>query len=52
MIKSRRMSGTGHVARMGEKLNAYRILVEKSGGKKPLGRPRRRREDSRWADMD
>jgi hypothetical protein len=32
----------GHVARMGEKRNAYRILVGKPGGKRPLGRPRRR----------
>jgi hypothetical protein len=29
MIKSRRMSWAGHVARMGEKRNAYRILVGK-----------------------
>jgi hypothetical protein len=27
MIKSRRMKWTGHVARMGEKRNSYRILV-------------------------
>jgi hypothetical protein len=40
--KSRRMSWTGHVARMGEKRNAYRIFVGKSNGKRPLGRPRRR----------
>jgi hypothetical protein len=40
MIKSRRMRWTGHVARMGEKKNANRILVGKSEGKKPLGRPR------------
>jgi hypothetical protein len=30
MIKSRRMRWTGHVARMGEKRNAYRILVGKA----------------------
>jgi hypothetical protein len=41
MIKSRRMRWAGHVARMGEKRNAYRILV----GKRPLGRPR-----CRWVD--
>jgi hypothetical protein len=40
MIKSRRMRWAGHVARMGEKRNAYRILVGKPEGKRPLGRPR------------
>jgi hypothetical protein len=40
MIKSRRMRWTGHVARMGEKGNAYRLLVGKPEGKRPLGRPR------------
>jgi hypothetical protein len=33
MIKSRRMIWAGHVARMGEKRNAYRLLVGKVGGK-------------------
>jgi hypothetical protein len=33
MIKSRRMRWAGHVARMGEKRNAHRILVEKPEGK-------------------
>jgi hypothetical protein len=42
MIKSRRMRWTGHVARMGEKRNANRILVGKPDGTRPLGRPRRR----------
>jgi hypothetical protein len=42
VIKSTRMKWSGHVARMGEKRNAYRILVAKLGGKRPLGRPRRR----------
>jgi hypothetical protein len=41
-MKSRRMIWAGHVARMGEKRNAYRILVGKSEGKRPLGRRRRR----------
>jgi hypothetical protein len=36
------MSLAGHVARMGKKMNAYRILVGKPEGKRPLGRPRRR----------
>jgi hypothetical protein len=42
MIKSRRMRWAGHVAQMGEKRNAYRILVGKPEGKRPLGKPRRR----------
>jgi hypothetical protein len=37
MIKSRRMKWAEHVARMGETRNAYRILVGKPGGKRPLG---------------
>jgi hypothetical protein len=45
MNKSRRMRWAGYVARMGEKRNTYRILVEKPEGKRPLGRPR-----SRWVD--
>jgi hypothetical protein len=40
MIKSKRMGWAGHVARMGETRNAYRILVEKPEGTRPLGRPR------------
>jgi hypothetical protein len=42
MIKSRRMRWARYVKRMGEKRNAYRILVEKPEGKRPLGKPRRR----------
>jgi len=38
------MNLEGVVARIGEKINACRVLVEKSEGKRPLGRPRRRRE--------
>jgi hypothetical protein len=44
MIKSRRMRWAGHVARMGEKRNACRVLVGKPEGKKQLERPRRRWE--------
>jgi hypothetical protein len=44
MIKSRMMRWTGHVTRMGEKGNTYRILVGKPEGKRPLGRPRHRWE--------
>jgi hypothetical protein len=39
MIKSRRMRWAGHVARMGEKRDAYRVLVGKPDRKRPLGRP-------------
>jgi hypothetical protein len=38
MIKSRRIRWTEHVARMGVKRDAYRILMGKSEGKRPLGR--------------
>jgi hypothetical protein len=37
MIKSRRMRWAGHVARMEETRNVYRILVGKPDGKRPLG---------------
>jgi hypothetical protein len=40
IMKSRRIRWAGHVARMGEMRNAYRILVEKLEGRRPLGRPR------------
>jgi hypothetical protein len=36
MINSRRMGWAGHVARMGETRNAYRILVGKPEGKRLL----------------
>jgi hypothetical protein len=42
MMKSKRMRWAGHVARMGEKTNADRLLVGKPDGKRPLGRPRRK----------
>jgi hypothetical protein len=45
IIKSKRMRWAGHVARMAEKRNAYRLLVGKPEGKRPQGRPRRR-----WVD--
>jgi hypothetical protein len=40
LIKSRRMRWAGHVACMGEGRGAYRILVGRSEGRRPLGRPR------------
>ena len=42
VIKSRRMRWAGHVARMGKERGAYRVLVGKPEGRRPLGRPRRR----------
>jgi hypothetical protein len=51
MIKSRRMRWAWHVTRVGEKTNAYRILVGKPEGKRPLGRSRRRWEDNIKIDL-
>jgi hypothetical protein len=51
MIKSRRMRWAGHVPRMREKRNEYRILVENPEGKRPLGRPRRRWVDNIRMDL-
>jgi hypothetical protein len=45
MIKARSMRWAGHVARIGAKRNASRILMGKPEEKRPLGRPRRR-----WVD--
>jgi hypothetical protein len=42
VIKSRRMRWVGHVARMGEGRDAYRVLVGIPEGRRLLGRPRRR----------
>jgi hypothetical protein len=46
VIKSRRTRSVELIARMGEMRNAYKILVGKPEGKRPLGRPRRRWEDN------
>jgi hypothetical protein len=51
-IKSRRMRWAGHVARMGEGRNVYRVLVGKPEGRRPLGRPRRRWEDGIRMDLE
>jgi hypothetical protein len=51
MIKSRRLKWDGHIARMGEKRNAYRTLVGKPEQKIPLGRPRRRWMDNIKMDL-
>jgi hypothetical protein len=50
-IKSRRMRWAGHVARMREGRNVYRVLVGKPEGKGPLGRPRHRWEDGIKMDL-
>jgi hypothetical protein len=51
IIKSLRMRWAGHVARMGEKRNAYRLLVGMPEGKRPLGRSRRRWVDNIRMDL-
>jgi hypothetical protein len=59
-MKARRMRLAGHVARIKEKMNAYRLLVGKPERRRPLGRPRRRWLDNirmdlvevGWGDVD
>jgi hypothetical protein len=51
VIKSRWMRWAGHVARMGEGRGAYRVLVGRPEGKRPLGRPRSRWEDNIKMDI-
>ncbi|KAJ4428116.1 hypothetical protein ANN_24130 [Periplaneta americana] len=50
-IKSWRLRWAGRVARMGESRNAYRVLVGRSEGKRPLGRPRSKWEDNIKMDL-
>jgi len=45
VIKLRRMGWVGLIACVGEKRDVYRILVGKTEGKIPFGRPRHRWED-------
>ena len=45
-VKSRRLRWAGHVARMEQSRNAYRVLVGKPEKERPLGRPRHRWEDN------
>ena len=40
------MGWAGHVARMGARRGVYRVLVRKPEGKRPLGRPRHRWENT------
>jgi hypothetical protein len=51
VVKSRRTRRAGHVARMGEGRGVHGILVGKSEGKRPLGRPRPRWEDNIKMDL-
>ena len=41
-LKSIQLAWARHVAHMDQSRNAYRVLVRKPVGKRPLGRPRRR----------
>jgi len=41
----------GHIERIGTRRGVYRVLVGRSDGKKPLGRPRRRWEDNIKMDL-
>jgi hypothetical protein len=50
-IESRKMRWAGHVARIGEERNVYKVLVGKAEGKRPLGRLRRRWEDGMRMDL-
>jgi hypothetical protein len=50
-MKSRTMIRAMHVARMGAKRNAYRMMVGKPEGKRPLGRPRHRWVDNIKMDL-
>jgi len=51
VVKSTRIRLAWHVACMGERRNAYRILVGKPEGKRLLGRPKRRWEDNIKLDL-
>jgi hypothetical protein len=51
IIKSRRLRWAGHVARLGKKMNVYRLLVGKPEGKITIGRPRRRWLDNIKIDL-
>jgi hypothetical protein len=51
VIKPRIMSWGGHVIHMGKRRGAYRVLVGKDEGKRPLGRSRYRWEDNIKMDL-
>ena len=52
VLKSRRLRGAGHVARMEEGRSTFNILTGKPTGNKPLGRPRRRSKDNIRIDLE
>jgi hypothetical protein len=45
------MRWVGHVKRMGERKDVYKVLVDKPEGKKSLGRTRRRGKDDIKMDL-
>ena len=51
VVKSGRIGWAEHVARIGEGRGVHKVLVGKPDGKRPLGRPRRRREDNIKIDL-
>ena len=51
VIRSRKVRLAGHVALMGEKIGAYRVLVVKPERKRPLGRRRHRWDDNVKMDL-
>jgi hypothetical protein len=51
VIQSRRIRWAGHIAWIGTGSGEYRVLVETSEGRRPLGRHRRRWEDNIKMDL-
>ena len=51
VIKPRRLRWAGHVARMEDGSSVFKILTGKPTGKSPLGRPRRRWDDTITIDL-
>ena len=51
VVKSRRMRWAGHVARVEERIVAYKLMVGKSEEKRPLVSPSRRWEDNIKMDL-
>jgi hypothetical protein len=52
VIKSRRMRWAEHIARTEEERGVYRVLLRKPEVKRPMGRPRRRRENDIKMDLE